>query len=33
VAVFVVIVVLDWMAVGYHAYLGEFLLPKYKRGL
>ena len=29
----VVIIVLDRMAVGYHAYLGEFLVPKDKRGL
>ena len=33
VAVFVVIIVQDRMAVGYHAYLGEFSLPKDKRGL
>ena len=29
----VVIIVLNRMAVGYHAYLGEFSLPKDKRGL
>ena len=32
-AVFVVIIVLDKMAVGYRAKLGEFSLPKDKRGL
>ena len=32
-AVCVVIIVLDCMAVGYHAYLGEFSIPKDKRGL
>ena len=33
VAFFVVIIVQDRMAVGYHAYLGEFSLPRDKRGL
>ena len=32
-AVCVVVIVLDRMAVGYHAYLGDLSNPKYKRGL